>query len=113
MRDPTCQYQNRDDDVMLTSACHMDQQEHDMCQHNINSAFSHFQKCLKLRKFITNSYELRKIQDQDQNSSKIELYAMNPCLSAFGSFEFSLLLCYSIDVANATIMRSFTDLEEN
>ena len=39
---------------------------------------------------------------------------MNPCLSAFGSFEFSLLfLCYSIDVANATIMRSIVDSEEN
>ena len=39
---------------------------------------------------------------------------MNPCLSAFGSFEFSFSsLCYSIDVANATIMRSFADSEEN
>ena len=62
---------------------------------------------------MTNSYDLKKIQDQDQNSSKIELYVMNPCLSAFGSFEFSLLLCDSIDVANATIMRSFADSEEN
>ena len=39
---------------------------------------------------------------------------MNPCLSAFGSFEiFIASLCYSIDVANATIMRSFADSEEN
>ena len=39
---------------------------------------------------------------------------MDPCLSAFGSFEFFIAsLCYSIDVANATIMRSFADSEEN
>ena len=39
---------------------------------------------------------------------------MNPCLSAFGSFEiFIASLCYSIDVANVTIMRSFADSEEN
>ena len=35
-------------------------------------------------------------------------------LSAFGSFEFSLLLlCYSIDVANTTIIRTYADSEEN
>ena len=39
---------------------------------------------------------------------------MNPCLSAFGSFEFFIAsLCYSIDVANVTIMRWFVDSEEN
>ena len=38
---------------------------------------------------------------------------MNPCLSAFGSFEFLWLFGYSIDIANATIMRSFADSEEN
>ena len=38
---------------------------------------------------------------------------MNPCLSAFGSFEFPLLFVYSIGVANMTIMRSFVDSEEN
>ena len=39
---------------------------------------------------------------------------MNPCLSAFGSFEFFIAsLCYSIDVANATIIRSYADSEEN
>ena len=39
---------------------------------------------------------------------------MNPCLSAFGYFEFFIAsLCYSIDVANATVMRSFADSEEN
>ena len=92
---------------MLASACHVDQSQCDTCQHVINSAFSHFQKWLKPRKFLTNSYELRKVQDQDQNSSKIELYVMNPCLSAFGSFWTSIAsLCYSIDVANTTIIWS-------
>ena len=39
---------------------------------------------------------------------------MDPGLSAFGSFWiFIASLCYSIDVANATIMRSFADSEEN
>ena len=39
---------------------------------------------------------------------------MNPCLSAFGSFEFFITyLCYSIDVANTTIIRSYADSEEN
>ena len=39
---------------------------------------------------------------------------MNPCLSAFGSFEFFIAsLCYFIDIANTTIMRSFADSEEN
>ena len=39
---------------------------------------------------------------------------MNPYLSAFGSFWiFIASLCYSIDVANATIIRSYADLEEN
>jgi hypothetical protein len=39
---------------------------------------------------------------------------MNPCLSAFGSFEFFIAsLCYSIDAANATIIRSYADSEKN
>jgi hypothetical protein len=39
---------------------------------------------------------------------------MNPCLSAFGSFEFFIAsLCYSIDVANVTIIRAYADSEKN
>ena len=75
--------------------------------------FSIFRNRFNLWKFITNSYDLGKKRNQDQNSSKIELYAMNPCLSEFGSFEFSLLLCAILDVANVTRMRSFVDSEEN
>ena len=90
---PHLSAQNRDADVMLTSASHVDQPQRDTCQPRINSAFFIFRNGINLRKFITNSYDLGKIRNQNQNSSKIELYAMNPCLSAFGSFEFSLLLC--------------------
>ena len=90
---PHLSARNRDDDVMLTSSCHVDQSQSDTCQPRINSAFFIFREDLNLQKFIINSYDLSRIRDQDQNSSKIELYAMNPCLSAFGSFEFSLLLC--------------------
>ena len=89
---PHLSARNRDDDVMLTS-CHVDQSQRDTCQPRINSAFFIFKNGFNLWKFITNSYDLRKIRNQDQNSSKIKLYAMNSCLSAFGSFEFSLLLC--------------------
>jgi hypothetical protein len=32
------------DSVMLTSASHVDQPQHDTCQPRINSAFFHFQK---------------------------------------------------------------------
>ena len=42
--EPHLSARNRDDDVMLMSACHVDQQERDTCQHDINSAFSYFQK---------------------------------------------------------------------
>ena len=86
---PHLSARNRDDDAMLMLACHVDQSQCDTCQPRINSALFHFQWWFKLQKFITNSYDLRKIRNQDQNSSKIELYVMNPCLSAFGSFEFS------------------------
>ena len=83
---PHLSARNRDADVMLMSASHVDQPQHDTCQPRINSAFFIFRNGFNIRKFITNSYDLRKIQNQDQNSSKIELYAMDPCLSAFGSF---------------------------
>ena len=84
---PHLSARNHDADIMLTSASHVDQPQRDTCQPRINSAFFIFRNGINLRKFITNSYELRKMQDQDQNSSKIELYVMDPCLSAFGSFE--------------------------
>ena len=90
---PHLSAQNHDADVTPTSASHVDQPQRDTCQPRINSAFFIFRNGINLRKFITNSYDLGKIRNQNQNSSKIELYAMDPCLSAFGSFEFSLLLC--------------------
>ena len=60
---PHLSARNRDVDVMLTSACHVDQSQRDTCQPRINSAFSIFKNGLNLRKFITNSYDLRKIQN--------------------------------------------------
>ena len=93
---PHLSARNRDADVMLTSASHVDQPHDDTCRPRINSAFFIFRNGFNLQKFITNSYDLGKIRNQDQNSSKIELYAMDPCLSAFGSFEFSLLLCATL-----------------
>ena len=71
---PHLSARNRDADVMLMSACHVGQSQRDTCHPRINSAFSIFRNELNLG----NSYDLRKIQNQDQNSSKIELYAMNP-----------------------------------
>ena len=44
---PHLSAQNRDDDVMLTSACHVDQSQGDTCQPRINSAFSIFRNDLK------------------------------------------------------------------
>ena len=46
---------------MLTSACHVDQSQRDTCQPRINSAFFIFRNGFNLQKFITNSYDLRKI----------------------------------------------------
>jgi hypothetical protein len=78
----------RHGDIMLTSACRMEQPRYATCQPRINQPFIFFRNTINLWKFITNSYDLRKMRDQDQNSSKIKTYTMNQCLSAFGSFEF-------------------------
>ena len=39
---PHLSARNRDDDVMLTSACHVDQSQRETCQPRINFAFSIF-----------------------------------------------------------------------
>ena len=58
---PHLSARNRDADIMLTSASHVDQPQHDTCQPRINSAFFIFRNGFNLWKFITNSYDLRKI----------------------------------------------------
>ena len=62
---PHLSARNRDADVMLTSASHVDQPQRDTCQPRINSAFFIFKNGINLRKFITNSYDLSKIRNQD------------------------------------------------
>ena len=72
--DPTCQLRT----VMLMS-CWRQQAtwtNHSMTRVSLGliQPFCNFRNRFKLRKFITNSYDLGKIRNQDQNSSQIKLY---------------------------------------
>ena len=46
---PHLSARNQDADVMLTSACHVDQSQRDMCQPRIKSAFSIFRDDVNFR----------------------------------------------------------------
>ena len=60
---PHLSARNRDADVMLMSASHVDQPQRVTCQPRINLAFFIFRNGINLWKFITNSYDLGKIRN--------------------------------------------------